>query len=500
LTLPRDYYLRDDEHSVQVRDSYVKHIENMFGLLGDDKNTAKANAAQVMNVESNLAKISMADEDLRDPVKTFNKMPVADLQKLTPNFDWGRYLKDMNLENVKDVNVMTPDFFKGQSELLGNLPLAEWKNYLRWQELSQSASFLSSDYVNEHFNFFGKVLSGSQELSPRWERVVNNTSGSLGEAVGEKYVQDNFPPEAKTRMLELVGKLKESMRDSLNHADWMSDETRAAALDKLDKMNVKIGYPDKWKDYSSVQVDRDDYFGNVTRAKQFAVQDNLSKIGQPVDRSAWGMTPQTVNAYYDPSMNEIVFPAAILQPPFFDLKADDATNFGAIGSIIGHEITHGFDDQGSQFDANGNMRNWWKKADAENFQKRIQAIRDQYDGYKLPDGVQLKGKLVSGEAAADLGGSKISFQALQKVLGDGPRTPDANGFTPEQRFYISFAQAFASKERPEALDLQVTSDPHPPDSFRVIGTVGNQSEFAKAFNLKDDAPIMLPPDKRTQLW
>jgi putative endopeptidase len=427
-------------------------------------------------------------------------MPMADLQKMTPSFDWDTYLKGLDIKDPTDVNVTTPSFFKSADGLLNDIPLDDWKAYLKWHEIDNAAPYLSSDFVNEHFNFFGKQMAGSEELADRWKRVVNTTSDSLGEAVGQEYVKDNFSPEAKTRMVGLVGTLKDSLVDRINAADWMSDSTKAAALDKLSKMNVKIGYPDHWQDYSDLPVNRDSYFDNVTNADKFAVKNDLAKIGQPVDRSVWGMTPQTVNAYYDPSMNEIVFPAAILQPPFFNMAADDATNYGAIGSVIGHEITHGFDDEGSKFDAQGNMRDWWTKADEDNFNTRIQKIRDQYSQYTIPGGAHVKGPAVSGEATADLGGSKISYGALEKVLGDSPRTPDATGYTPEQRFYLSFAQAFQGKSTDQALQLQVASDPHPPENFRVDGTVGNQPEFAKAFNLPANAPMMIPPDKRAQIW
>jgi putative endopeptidase len=499
LSMSRDYYVGDDARAVQLRGGLESHVQKIFALLGDDANTAKAQAGQVMNVESQLAKITLPDEAVRDPISTYNKMSVAELQKLTPNFDWSNYLKGMKAEHVTEVNVTTPDYFKGQNDLLANIPLEDWKAYLRFHQANAAAPYLSSDFVNAHFDFFGKQLRGTETLAPRWNRVVGAANENLGEAVGEKYVQQNFSPEAKAKVIDLVGKIQDAMRDALHDAD-MSAETRAAALEKIDKMTVKIGYPDKFKDYSALHIDQESYLGNVIRGKQFAVQDNIAKIGQPVDRSVWGMNPQTVNAYYDPSMNEVVFPAAILQPPYFDLAADDAVNLGSIGATIGHEITHGFDDQGSQYDAAGNLRKWWTPQDFENFMKSIQKIRDQYSGYTIPGGAHVKGDNVSGEAAADLGGANIAFAALQKILGDSPRLPDANGFTPEQRFFIAFAQSFATKYRPEALAAQVAGDEHPPDMFRVNGTVGNMGSFAKAFNLPDNAPIMVPAAKRTHLW
>jgi len=504
LSIPRDFYIDDGLKSNVLKMGLQTHIEKMFTLLGDDADAAKLKASQVMNVESKLANVTVPDEDLRDPVGIYHKMPVADLQKLTPNFDWTTYLKGRNLGDVTEVNVTTPDYFKSQNGLLTDIPLSDWKAYLSFRQVNAAAPYLSSDFVNEHFDFFGRQLKGAQTIAPRWEQVVGSANDSLGEAVGEKYAERNFSPEAKTKMIDLVGKLKDAMREAIHNSDGLADSTRAAALEKIDNMGVKIGYPDKFKDYAGLQIDKDSYFDNVMRAKQFAVKDNISSIGHPVDRSVWSMNPQTVNAYYEPSMNEVVFPAAILQPPYFDLLADDATNLGSIGATIGHEITHGFDDEGSQYDFKGNLKKWWTPADFEHFMKKIQQIRDQYSGYSIEgdagEKIHVKGDNVSGEAAADLGGANIAYAALQKILGDSPRVPDANGFTPEQRFFIAFGQSFATKYTPEALLAQVEGDEHPPDFMRVNGTVGNMSAFAKAFGLKDTAPVMVPPDKRTNLW
>ena len=504
LSMPRDYYVGEDAESADFRAGLQGHIQKMFGLLGDDADAAKTQAGQVMNVESRLAKITIPAEDIRDPVATYNKMPLAQLQEMTPNFDWNAYLKGIKAPDVAEVNVTTPDYFKAQNALLSEIPIDDWKAYLRFRQVNQAAPYLSSDFVNEHFDFFGKQLNGTETIVPRWNQVVDATNDALPEAVGQKYVEQNFSPEAKAKMVDLVGKLKDSMRDAIHNNDGLTDETRTAALEKIDKMAVKIGYPDKFKDYSGLDVNKDSFFDNAMRAKQFAVADNISKIGQPVDRSLWSMSPQTVNAYYEPSMNEVVFPAAILQPPSFDLAADDATNLGAIGATIGHEITHGFDDQGSQYDANGNLRKWWTPKDFDAFMKQIQRIRNQYSQYAVPDHdgmpVHVKGDNVSGEAAADLGGANIAYAALEKIYGDKVNVVDESGYSPAQRFFIAFAQSFATKYRPEALLKQVAGDEHPPDFFRVNGTVGDMEAYKKAFKLPDNAPIMVPADQRAHLW
>ncbi len=501
LSLPdRDYYLKDDAKSVELRAKYVTHVTNMFKLLGCNAKYAANAAATVLKIESELAKVSLSRSERRDPQKNYNKMAVADFCAIAPRLPIARYMQRMGVGAVAAINVGQPSFFAGLNELMGTITVTEWKVYFRWHVINATASLLSSDFVNEKFDFYGRTLTGNKALLPRWKRIVSATNGSLGEAVGELYVAKYFPPAAKARMLEMVGNLKEALRDSINTRQWMSDATRVQALGKLDSFVTKIGYPDQWQDYSGLRITRNSYVWNVLRANMFENKADLDKIGQPVDRGQWLMTPQTINAYYMPPMNEIVFPAAILQVPFFDLAADDATNYGAIGAVIGHEMTHGFDDKGSQYDAQGNLRNWWTDADRAAFDARIKLIKALYGSFSVSGDKHLLPDLVSGEAAADLGGLKLAYLALQKSLETKPRVTDDNGFTDEQRFFLSFAQIWATKARDEYEQMQVTTDPHPPGRFRVNGTVCNLPEFAKAFGLPDDAPIMLPADKRCDLW
>lgn len=501
LSLPdRDYYLKDDDKSKEQRAKYVTHVTNMFKLLGFSASYAANAAAVVLKIETELAKVSRSRSERRDPTKNYNKMSVADFAALAPRLPIAQYLKRMGCDKVAAINVGQPDFFKGLDALMGTVTMTEWKIYFRWHLISATASMLSSDFVKEKFDFYGRTLTGSKALLPRWKRIVSATNGSLGEAVGELYVAKHFPPAAKARMLEMVGNLKEALRDSIKTRPWMSEETRVQALAKLDSFVTKIGYPDVWQDYSALRITRNSYVWNVLRAHVFENKLDLAKIGKPVDRNQWLMTPQTINAYYMPPMNEIVFPAAILQPPFFALDADDAANYGAIGAVIGHEMTHGFDDKGSQFDAQGNLRNWWTDADRAAFDSRIKLIKALYGSFSVSGDKHLLPDLVSGEAAADLGGVKLAYLALQKSLETKPRTTDANGFTDEQRFFLAFAQIWATKARDEYEQMQVTTDPHPPGRFRVNGTVCNLPEFAKAFGLADDAPIMLPAEKRADLW
>lgn len=501
LGLPeRDYYLNDDADSVELRGKYVVHIQRMFELLGVRKQDAKRHAHAVLAFEAELAKASMSKEDRRDPDNLRNKMTVDEFAAMFAGFPIKRYFQQLGAPAFDTMNVMQPAFFEGLSALLARTPRWQLKAYLRWHVITGAASALSSEFVDEDFDFFSRTLEGTQEQKPRWKRMVSVVNGALGELVGQVYVSRYFPPEAKARMLELVANLKDALRDAINEADWMSEETRRNALVKLESFEAMIGYPDKWKDYSGVVIDRGSLIGNLMRASEDASRRDLRKIGKPVDRTEWGMSPQTVNAYYSPQKNQIVFPAAILQPPFFDALADDAANYGGIGVVIGHEMTHGFDDKGSKYDSLGNVQNWWTDEDKAAFAARVQIIIDQFSGFTVSGGKSVNGKLVAGEASSDLGGVRLAYRALQKVLAVTGRQT-ISGFTDEQRFFLGFAQLWAGKATPEYEQMQVATDPHPPGKYRVNGTLAHVPEFAAAFGLSEaDCPLLLPADKRCQLW
>ena len=498
----RDYYLKDDDASKKLRAQYVAHVTKMFSLLGDSKDVAAKNAKTVLEIETSLAKPARSRVELRDPQKNYNKMAQADLQKLTPDFNWNDYFAATNLTTPGDVNVGQPDFFKATNDVLKSGSLDDWKTYLRWHLVHNEAPYLSSAFVNENFNFFGKALTGVKEIKPRWKRVVTTVDGEIGEALGKLFVAEHFPPQAKERAIEMINNLKEALAEDIKSLDWMDEPTKQEALKKLAAFTVKVGYPDKWRDYSLLKVDRGPYVSNVLRADTFEVDRLLKKIGKPVDRSEWGMTPPTVNAYYNPTMNEIVFPAGILQPPFFNANADDAINYGGIGAVIGHEMTHGFDDQGRQYDAEGNLRDWWSAASAEAYKKRAKEVVAQYAAYEPLPGQHLNGELTQGENIADIGGLKIAYLALQKALAKHPEAAQKkiDGFTPEQRFFLGFAQIWRANQRPEETKRRIVLDPHSPGRFRCNGPLSNMPEFAKAFNLTDAAPMIRPPDKRAAIW
>jgi putative endopeptidase len=501
LGLPeRDYYFNQADRFKKIRGEYVNHVARMLALLGIDAADAKTRAQKIMEIETQLADASMDNIQLRDPEKIYHKMNVKELTEMTPRFSWPIYFSEIGYPGINEVNVGQPEFFKKLDHQISAVTMDHWKDYLRWHLIDAAAPYLSSRFVDADFDFHGKVLTGKKENLPRWKRVVNATNHAIGEAVGQLYVKTAFTPEAKAKALKLVKKLREVLREDLGILDWMDDTTRKNAIAKLDAFVAKIGYPDKWRDYSALKINRDSYISNVLRAEQFEFNRNLAKIGKPVDRTEWLMTPQTVNAYYWSEMNEIVFPAGILQPTIFDPKADDATNLGAMGMVIGHEMTHGFDDQGSKFDAQGNMKNWWSSGDEKRFKERIALIENQYDGYTVDGDTHLKGKLVAGEAAADLGGLTIAYKALEKILEGKPRTPDAEGFTPEQRFFLSFAQAWATNIRPEKEHMIAATDPHPIPKYRVNGTLANMDAFEKAFDIKGENTMMLPKNKRCYLW
>ncbi|HEY6292481.1 MAG TPA: M13 family metallopeptidase [Terriglobia bacterium] len=500
LGLPdRDYYTNTDDRSKQIRQQYVEHVAKMFELLGDDSTKAEAEAKTVMALETRLAEASLTNVERRDPQKTYHKMNAAELAALTPNFTWTTYFDEIGHPNIEFVDVQAPKFFAAVSEQLKAAPLDDWKTYLRWHLVNAVAPALSDPFVNEDFNFTGRVLRGTKELLPRWKRCVRATDNNLGEALGQVYVQKYFPPEAKARALDMVNNLMATLHDDLQTLPWMGEATRQQALVKLAAFTKKIGYPDKWRDYSAYQVDRGPYVLNVVRGAEFEFRRDLNKIGKPVDRGEWGMTPPTVNAYYNPELNEIVFPAGILQPPLFDPQADDASNYGAMGAIIGHEMTHGFDDEGRQFDAQGNLRDWWTPEDEKRFNERAECVEKQFDGYVVEGDLHENGKLVLGESIADLGGLTIAYRALEKTLEGKPR-PLIGGFTPEQRFFLAYGQAWAENARPQAERLQATTDPHPLSRFRAISAPANMSEFQKAFDCKEGDAMVRSGTMRCQIW
>jgi predicted metalloendopeptidase len=496
----RDYYTKEDEASKKLRDQYVEHVKKMFTLLGQPAAQASEQAKKVMALETSLAKPARTRVELRDPQKNYNKMKQAELQALTPDWSWPDYFKEIKLTEPGEINVGQPDFFKAAAQVFANASLDDWKAYLRWHLLHGMAESLSNDFVAENFNFFGKTLTGAQELKPRWKRVVAKTDEALGESLGKLYVADNFPPEAKARALEMVNNLKDALADRIKSLEWMDEPTKQEALKKLAAFSVKIGYPDKWRDYSLLKIDRGPYALNVVRGDMFETDRRLKKIGKPVDRSEWGMTPPTVNAYYRSTLNEIVFPAGILQPPFFDPKADDAVNYGGMGAVIGHEMTHGFDDRGRQYDAVGNLRDWWTPASAKAYLERSKAIVAQYAAYEPLPGLHINGELTQGENIADIGGIKLAYTALQKALAKKPRPEKIDGFTPEQRFFLGFAQVWRNNQRDEDLKLRLNTDSHSPGRFRTIGPLSNLVEFQKAFDLPDNCPMIRPVDQRVNIW
>jgi putative endopeptidase len=499
LGLPnRDYYTKTDDRSKELRQKYAEHVTKMFELMGDDATRAAAEAQTVMSIEMKMAEASMTPVELRDPVKTYHKMDLAQLKALTPNFSWDDYFHEIKAPIITNVDVAQPDFFAAVNKDLTAIPLADWKTYLRWHLIHSTAPFLSSKFVEENFNFYGRVLQGTKELLPRWKRCVSYTDDQLGFALGQVYTEKYFPPEAKAHALEMVHNLETTLRADLQTLPWMGPETRKAALAKLDALSLKIGYPDKWRDYSAYHVDRGPFVLNVMRGNVYETNRDLAKIGKPVDRTEWGMTPPTVNAYYNPQMNEIVFPAGILQPPFFDPKADDAVNYGAMGAVIGHEMTHGFDDQGRQFDAQGNLKDWWTPEDAKNFAQRAKCVENQFNNYVVEDGVHENGALVLGESIADLGGLKIAYLAFEKSLEGKPRPADTSSFTPEQRFFLSFAHVWAANVRPEYARELANTNPHPLDRFRAIAAPSNMPAFAKAFDCKAGDPMVR--SDRCQIW
>jgi len=501
LGLPdRDYYLKSEARFKEAREKYVVHMAAMFKLAGWDDKSAAAAAQSIMAMETKLAEASLDNVTLRNPAATDHNTTFAQLQALAPHTDWAEYFKHKQIPQDVDMNIDQPRFMQELDRQMKEEPLANWKVYLKWHLLRSTARYLSAPFVEEDFAFDGKYLSGATENKPRWKRCAESTDQFLGDALGQKYVAKYFPPEAKARVQEMVRNLLAAMRDDILSRPWMSDDTKEKAMAKIATFNPKIGYPDQWKDYSHVEIRRDAFFEDALAGRRFVEQDDRQLIGKPVDRGRWDMTPPTSNAYYNPLMNEIVFPAGILQPPAFDLNALDAVNYGAIGVVMGHEISHGFDDQGAQFDYLGRLRNWWADADLKQFQARAACVADQFDNYFIEPGVHHNGKLVLGESIGDLGGAKVAFLAYKKSLVGKPRPADIDGFTPEQQFFIAWGQFRGDEIRPESQRLMMQTDPHPVAKYRVIGPLSNLDDFQEAWSCKADAAMVRPAGKKCEVW
>jgi len=496
----RDYYLEKGERFETYRSEYLKHLRKMFELMGHDSMKAVAAANAVNNIETQLAKASWTRVEIRNFTKWYNKRTIAQANKETPNIDWKRHFKSLGVSDIDYFLIAQPKFFQRVNSLLTAVSVDDWRTYLHWHLINAMAPYLSADFANQDFAFFQTVLRGTKELKPRWKRVAETTDGALGEALGQLYVDKYFPPEAKVKANQIVLNLREAYRLRIEKLDWMSEETKKHAFAKLKKLVQKIGYPDKWRDYSTLEIKQDAYVLNVIRANEFEFARSIKKIGKPVDKSEWGMTPPTVNAYFHPLNNEIVFPAGILQPPFFDPKADDAVNYGAMGVVIGHEITHGYDDQGRQFDANGNMNDWWSEEDKNLYDAKTKVIEEQFNEYLVLDSVHINGKLTLGENIADLGGIAVAYDALQIALKKTGHPGLIDGFTPEQRFFISYASNWRSLYRDDALLNQVKTDPHTPPYYRAIGPLSNIPAFFKAFDVKPGDPMRRPDSLLAKVW
>lgn len=493
----REYYISTDAKMADIRKKYVAHVEKMLQLGGVEN--ATENAAKIMALETSFATYHMKKEDTRDVMKLYNKYATADLKTLMPDFNWTAMLTKSSVEKEKNIVVTQVDYLKNLNNIIKNTPIDTWKTYLKWGLINKSASLLTTELDNQNFEFYSKTLNGTEQPEADWKRAVNTVNGGLGEVVGKVYVEKHFSPEAKERMVTMVKSLLKAYAESIKKLDWMSAGTKKEALKKVDKFMIKIGYPDKWRDYSTLKIAKNDLYGNSQRATEFEYQRNLNKLGKPVDRTEWGMTPQTVNAYYNPSLNEIVFPAAILQPPFFDLKADDAVNYGAIGAVIGHEIGHGFDDEGSTFDGDGVMKNWWTPADLAAFKAKTGALIAQYNSFKAFPDLSVNGTFTLGENIGDLGGLSIAIKAYKETL-NGKEAPVMDGFTGMQRVFLGWGQVWGEKSREEAVRSLIARDPHSPAKFRINGVVRNVPEFYEAFNIKPTDSLYLAPEKRVKIW
>lgn len=496
----RDYYLDKDAQTTNIRNKYKEHLVKMFQLFGFNEVVANKNMESVLNIETRLAKAAYDQIKLRDPHANYNKMNVADLQKLVPSINWNEYLKAFGVAQIKDISVSQKESLIEVGNIIATEPLTAQIAYLQWKVIDGAAGYLSDEVSAQNFDFYGKTLSGKKEQSPRWKRAVSNVDGVLGEAVGQMYVKKYFPAESKERMLKLVHNLQESLGERINALPWMGDSTKIKAIEKLNTFHVKIGYPDKWRNYTELEVSKDSYYANIQRANRFESAYMFAKAARKqVDKDEWLMTPQTVNAYYNPSTNEICFPAGILQYPFFDMKADDAFNYGAIGVVIGHEMTHGFDDQGCQFDKDGNLKNWWTAEDKKQFDARAKGLADYFDAIEVAPGVKANGKFTLGENIADHGGLQVSYQAFKNATKDAP-LKKVDGFTPEQRFFLSYADVWAGNIRPEEIMVLTKSDPHSLGKWRVNGALPHIAAWYNAFGIKANDPLFVAVEKRVSIW
>lgn len=495
----RDYYLATDSATQKIRDEYKKHLVKMFQLVGDDEATATKKMENILEIETAIAKASKSRAELRDPEANYNKMTLDEFKKLTPDMDWDTYLNAIGAKGVDELIVGQIAPLQEVNKLLKTLPVEKHIAYLQGRVIRNAASYLSDDFRAEVFNFSGKIMSGAKEDRPRWKRAVGEIDDVLGEAVGQMYVQKYFPAAAKERMQHLVKNLQTALGERITNLEWMSDSTKQKALEKLNAFTVKVGYPDKWKDYTALEIKNDSYWENMVRASQWQLADEMGRIGKPVDKSEWLMTPQTVNAYYNPTTNEICFPAGILQPPFFDMNADDAFNYGAIGVVIGHEMTHGFDDQGRQYDKEGNLTDWWNAADAENFKNRAQVMVDFFNNIEVLPGLHANGEITQGENIADHGGLKVSYQAFKEATKDAP-LPVKDGFTPEQRFYLAYANVWASNTRDEMIRMLTRMDVHSLAKWRVDGALPQIQEWYDAFGITENDSLYIAPEKRASIW
>ncbi|MFN2394419.1 MAG: M13 family metallopeptidase [Bacteroidales bacterium] len=496
----RDYYMNQDSRSIEIRSNYELFIEKIFILAGHSKREAREARRRIMEMETNMAEASMTRLERRDPYATYNKMTVTQLQDKMPLFDWNSYLSARNIE-IDELNVGQPVFFENANFLLELKPVEYWKTYLKWNILRSTSQYIGKDFEDAHFEFYGRVMTGSEKQRERWKRALSSLNSAMGEAVGQEYVALHFPPESKERMIDLVEHLRQAFNQRIEQLEWMSEDTKTEAFAKLEGMNVKIGYPDKWTDYTKLEIEDQPFVLNYLSARKFNIERNIAEIGQPVDRDKWFMSPQTVNAYYSPTMNEIVFPAAILQPPFFYPHGDDAVNYGAIGMVIGHEMTHGFDDQGRRYARDGNLREWWTEEDSRRFEERTEILVEQYSNYILLDSLTINGRLSLGENIADLGGLTIAYQALQNKLNEDGRPADIEGFSPEQRFFISYAQIWRNHMRDQRMMQQLNEGPHSPGEARVNGIVYNMEEFYNAFDIAAENSVrFIQQEARAEIW
>ncbi|MBN2745100.1 MAG: M13 family metallopeptidase [Bacteroidales bacterium] len=501
LSLPdRDYYTSEEPHIIEIRKNFQEYVKNMLALSGFENDQAIALAQTILDMETQMAKASMTLLQRRDPNAVYHLLTTNELQKTAPAFLFQKYFETLEISDLKEVNVHQPEFFKEMNKMMKDRSLDEWKTYLSWHLIDGSATLLSSNFDQLHFDFYGKKLSGTQKMQERWKRIIGSINGNLGEALGKLYVEKYFPQEAKDRMLELVSNLKSALHESIRNLDWMSEPTKEKALEKLATMRVKVGYPNQWIDYSGIDISDTNHLQNVWNCNAFNYRDNLNKIGKPVDREEWGMTPQTVNAYYSPNMNEIVFPAAILQPPFFDINADDAVNYGAIGVVIGHEMTHGFDDQGRLYDKDGNLNDWWSEEDAQRFKEKTQILVNQYNEYVMLDSMHIDGNLTLGENIADNGGLFVAYAALKQSFQKNGEPANVDGFTYDQRFLISYAQIWRQNIREKELMRRLKEDVHSPGEARVNAGVANLPWWYSAFNITPDNEFFIKPEERAKIW